>query len=99
MGSSNSVEENVFFETLGLDGMPSLFYQNYWSLVGNDITQSILSYINTASLPQPLNHTFLTLILEVKNSERVGDYIPISLCNVLYKNFFKRILPSIISEH
>lgn len=28
----------------GLDGMPPLFYQNYWQLVGNDIIQSILNF-------------------------------------------------------
>ena len=34
-----------------LDGMPPLFYQNYWQLVGNDVTQSILNffkYCNTS---------------------------------------------------
>ena len=27
-----------------LDGMPYLFYQNYWSLVGDDVSKTILSY-------------------------------------------------------
>ena len=48
------------------DGMPPLFYQNYWDLVGGDVTNSILSFLNTATLPESLNHTFLTLIPKIK---------------------------------
>ena len=89
----------------GLDGMPPFFYQNYWELVGGDVTKTILSYLNSASLPHPLNHTFLTLIPKIKNPIFVSDYRPISLCNVLYKIFskvlanrLKNILPNIIFE-
>ena len=71
------------------DDMPSLFYQNSWSVVGSDVSQTILSYLNTAFLPHPLNHTFLTLILKVKSLESVSDCWPISICNVLYQKISK----------
>ena len=90
----------------GLNGMPPIYYQNYWNLVGEDVTNTILSYLNSATLPHPLNHTFITLIPKIKNLTSVLDYRPISLCNVLYKIFskvltnrLKKILPSIILEH
>ena len=90
----------------GPDGMPPLFYQNFWNLVGSDVTTSILYYLNLGSLPTPLNHTFITLIPKTKNKERVTEFRPISLCNVLYKIFskvlanrLKRVLPHLISEH
>lgn len=90
----------------GPDGMPSLFYQNYWNLVGNDVTKTILSYLNSATILHPLNHTFITLIPKIINPMAVTDYRPISLCNVLYKIFskvlanrLKKILPSIITKH
>ena len=90
----------------GLDGMPSLFYQNYWDLVGDEVTSLVLHFLNSASLPANLNHTFVTLIPKVKNMEYVLEFRPISLCNVLYKIFskvlanrLKRILPNIIIEH
>ena len=51
----------------GLDGMPPIYYQNYWNLVGEDVTNTILSYLNSATLPHPLNHTFITLIPKIKN--------------------------------
>ena len=50
----------------GPDGMPPLFYQHYWNLVSKDITHSVLSFLNSASLPEHLNHTFITLIPKVK---------------------------------
>ena len=93
-------------KSLGPDGMPSLFYQHYWDLVGGDEINSILSFLNTATLPEPLNHAFLTLIPKIKNPISMSDYRSVSLCNVLYKIFskvlanrLKRILTSIIIEH
>lgn len=90
----------------GPDGMPPLFYQHFWGLVDNDVTNSILSWLNSGTIPYPLNHTFITLIPKTKNPEYVTQYRPISLCNVLYKNFskvltnrLKKILPTIIIEH
>ena len=66
----------------------------------------VLHFLNSASLPANLNHTFVTLIPKVKNMEYVLEFRPISLCNVLYKIFskvlanrLKRILPNIIIEH
>ena len=62
-------------------------------------------WLNSGTLPTPLNHTFITLIPK-KNSPGLHQYHPISLCNMLYKIFskvlanrLKKILPLIISEH
>ena len=55
------------------DGMPPpppppFFYcQNYWNLVGFDVTHTILSYLNSATLPYPINHTFITLVPKIRN--------------------------------
>ncbi|KAL0010115.1 hypothetical protein SO802_005223 [Lithocarpus litseifolius] len=90
----------------GPDGMPPLFFQHFWRVVDVDVTTSVLSWLNSGTIPHPLNHTFITLIPKIKNPKRVNDYYPISLCNVLYKIFskvlanrLKKILPRIISEH
>ena len=70
------------------------------------MTSSILSWLNTSTLPHPVNHTFITLIPKTKNPEYVTQFHPISLCNVLYKIFskvlanrLKSILPTIVTEH
>ena len=66
----------------------------------------MLYFLNFASLPANLNHTFITLIPKVKNPEFVSEFWPISLCNVLYKIFskvlanrLKSIIPKIITKH
>ena len=81
-------------------------YQHYWNLVGDDVCQSVLNFLNNASLPKNLNHTFITLIPKKKNPEYASKFRPISLYYVLYKIFskvlanrLKRILPKIIIEH
>ena len=71
----------------GPDVMPSIFYQNYWSLIGNDVTEAILLYLNTGTLSSALCHSFFTLIPKVKNLEYISQYHPICLNNVLYMVF------------
>lgn len=86
--------------------MVPLFYQHFWGVVEHDVTSSVLSWLNSSTLPHPINHTFITLIPKTKNLKHVQEYCPISLCNVLYKIFskvlanrLKKILPTIITEH
>ena len=89
----------------GPDGIPSLFYQTYWTNVGMDVTQAVLSSLNSGSILKSIYHTFITLIPKVQNSEKVTDFRPISLYNVIHKiiskvlaNRLKPMLHSIISE-
>ena len=83
------IKQMAPLKVLGPDGIPPIFYQNYWQLIGNDVTQSILSFLNIATLPTYLNHTFMTLIPKVKSPELISEYRPISLYNVLCKIFSK----------
>ena len=89
----------------GPDGMPPIFYQHYWSLVGNDVVDDILYLLNSGNLPPSLCHSFITLIPKVHSPEYISQYRPISLSNVLYRIFskvlanrLKKILPNLVSE-
>ena len=89
----------------GPDGMPPLFFQTYWPDIGMDITQAVLSSLNSGSILKSINHTFIALIPKVKNPEKVTEYRPISLCNVIYKiiskviaNRLKPLMNNIVSE-
>ena len=84
---SAALNQMAPLKALGLGGMPSLFYQHFWGLVDKDVSSSILSWLNTGTLPHPVNHTFITLIPKTENPEYVTHFRPISLCNVLYKIF------------
>ena len=84
----------------------SFFFQYFWSTVDKDVTSSILSWLNSGTLPHPINHTFITLISKTNNPEYVHQYRQISLYNVLYKIFskvlanrLKNILSKIMTEH
>ena len=90
----------------GPNGMTPLFYQHFWSTMQHDVTSAILSWLNSGILPEPINHTLITLIPKIANPVHMSEFHPISLCNVLYKiyskvlaNRLKKFLPSLISEH
>ena len=100
-----AITEMAPLKAPGPDGMPPLFYQSYWSDVGMDSTQAVLSSLNSSSILKSINHTFNTLIAKVQNPKRVMEFRPISLGNVIYKivskviaNRLKPWLNSIILE-
>ena len=67
------------------DSMSPIFYQKYWDLVSTDVINCVLNALNNGILSNGLNETFICLIPKVKNPQRITDFRPISLCNVLYK--------------
>ena len=92
-------------KALGLDGMSSLFFQHFWSMVGNTVTKTVLDFLNFGISPPKFNETHIVMIPKTTNPTRVTKFRPISLCNVIYKlasktltNRLKKFMPSIISE-
>ena len=88
----------------GLDGMNALFYQKSRHVVGNSVVLAVLDFLNNGNILPDINHTNIVLIPKVKNLERMSEFRPISLCNVIYKiiskvlaNKLKQVLPQIIS--
>jgi hypothetical protein len=49
------------------DGLPPVFYQNHWHLIGEDVIHGVLSSLNSMKLVHLINHTNITLIPKVKN--------------------------------
>lgn len=61
----------------GPDGMPAIFFQKFWNVVGRDVTQAVLLVLNGGSMPPGMNHTFITLIPKTKSPrgyERSSSY-------------------------
>ncbi|XP_074265807.1 uncharacterized protein LOC141588255 [Silene latifolia] len=77
----------------GPDGVPAIFYQKCWYFIKKDVTRAVLSVLNSGMVLKELNRTFITLIPKCDNPETVGDYRPISLCNV-----FMRIVSKCITN-
>jgi hypothetical protein len=89
----------------GPDGFPAHFFQRHWELCGSEVTSAVLRVLRGEDDPTEINNTFIVLIPKVANLEELGQFRPISLCNVIFKiaskvaaNRLKEILPEIISE-
>ena len=67
----------------GPDGMFAIFFQNYWSIVGNDVICMILNVLNSNMSMTEINKTNITLVPRIKNPTKMTDFRPISLCNVI----------------
>ena len=87
------------------DGMSPIFFQKYWDVVGPQVTQSVIHILRTGIMPNGLNDTYICLIPKVKSPQKITEYRPISLCNVIYKivakvlaNRLKGVLSEVISD-
>jgi len=107
------VENEVFLAAKNLKphaapgpyGMPALFYQQFWSIVGKDATTFSLKILIGGGNPNNINYTYICLIPKKKKLKMSGDFRPISLCNVIFKIITKTIasrlrfiLPDIIGK-
>ena len=89
----------------GPDGMSPIFFQKYWDVVGPQVVHYVLNTLNSGIMPEGLNDTYICLIPKVNCPQKITEFRPISLCNVVYKlvskvlaNRLKLILPEVISE-
>ncbi|XP_074288026.1 uncharacterized protein LOC141613185 [Silene latifolia] len=90
----------------GPDGMNGLFFQTYWGTVGPAVVSTVLKILRGDAMPTEFNKTNIVLILKKKAPDKVSDFRPISLCNVVYKlvskvlaNRLKLFLSDIVSEN
>jgi hypothetical protein len=89
----------------GPDGFPAHFFQTHWELCGEEVTLAVLRVLEGRDDIRGINQTFLVLIPKVASPEELGQFRPISLCNVIFKiaskvmaNRLKVCLPEIIAE-
>ena len=91
-------------KALGPDGMNALFNKKLWHIVDNDVTDAVLYFLHSGYMMPEMNYTHIVLIPKVKKPDKMLDFRPISLCNVIYKiiskvmaNRLKLILSQLIS--
>ena len=89
----------------GPDGMSPIFFKNYWDIVGVKVINCVLNALNSGIMPWGINDTYICLIPKVKSPQKITEFRPISLCNVIYKimskilaNRLKRIPPVVIDD-
>jgi hypothetical protein len=90
----------------GPDGLHAIFYKRFWDMLGDDLIKEVLNAVNNISVPDGWNSTTIVMIPKIDNPDKVSQFRPISLCNVVYKiiskmlaNRLKLYLPEIISDH
>ena len=74
-----ALQQMESLKLLGPDGMPPLFFQQFWSTKVDEVANAILTCLNPSSITPSINQTFITLIPKVKISVRVSKYHPIAL--------------------
>ncbi|KAL2234689.1 UNVERIFIED_CONTAM: hypothetical protein Sindi_1201100 [Sesamum indicum] len=76
----------------GPDGYSSGFFKAARPIVGQEVSSAVLDFFNTGRILKQINTTLLALIPKVHSPMNVGDFRPISCCNVLYKIIAKLLV-------
>lgn len=79
----------------GPDGCSAGFFKAAWSVVDVDVIAAIRSFLETTRLLRDMNSTILALVPKKVNPSSMGDFRPITYCNVFYKCITK-IMPKIM---
>lgn len=89
----------------GPDGLTAGFYQYHWEELGPGVTVAVLDFLNGGDMPECINRTTIVLIPKLKHPQEMKDFIPISLCTVVYKicskllaNRLRGFLDDIVAE-
>lgn len=87
------------------DGFLAHFFQKHWNLCVEKVCAVVLPVLKGEDDPSDINNICIILIPNVERPEELGQYPPISLCNVIYNiaskivaNRLWIILPDVISE-
>lgn len=69
----------------GEDGLPDLFYQQFWHIIGTNVGAYCLNILNNEGSLSKINHTNIILIPKRLNPVNMTHFRSISLCNVFLK--------------
>lgn len=80
------------YKAPGPDGYQPVFYQDCWDVVGSSVVRFVLEFFESCELPEELNDALVVLIPKVNKPEKITQFRPISLCNVLFKVMTKAMV-------
>lgn len=88
----NAIRSMGRYKAPGPDGFQPVFYQQCWDVVGESVVRFVLEFFGTGLLPQETNDAIVVLIPKVGKPEKITQFRPISLCNVLFKIITKTMV-------
>ena len=80
------------YKAPGSDGLHAGFFQRFWLVVGDSVKEEVKRAFIERKVPDYLNKTLIVLIPKIQGPETIGNYRPISLCNIIYKIISKIIV-------
>lgn len=80
------------FKAPGPDGFQPIFYQQCWEEKGTSVSRFALDFFESGILPTETNDALVFLIAKMVKPERIIQFRPISLCNVLFKIITKTMV-------
>lgn len=84
----------------GPDGFSMGFFHKAWPLIREGVVDAVLEFFSSGILLKEVNATVINLVPKKKNPTVMGDYRPISCCNLVYKTITKilanRLLPGLV---
>lgn len=107
--SEQEIDTAIFqmgaYKAPGPDGIPPIFYQKNWQIVGPSVKKFVLEAFSAGQFPAELNATLVMLIPKVPMPTSTTQFRPIALTNVVVKviskiiaNRLKPIIGQIISH-
>jgi hypothetical protein len=81
----------------GPDGFPIEFFKESWSIVGAHVLAAIRNFFHSGRLLQSANAAITTLVPKMANPSKMGDFRPISYCNLIYKCITKILANRLVS--
>ena len=73
----------------GSDDMSPLFFQRFWTIIKQDLVNTIQGFFHNGVILKAINHTIISLIPKVDCLIEINQYRPISLCQEVYKAIAK----------
>ncbi|KAL8138044.1 hypothetical protein V2J09_004045 [Rumex salicifolius] len=67
------------------DGFPTVFYQQNWDLLHNDICSAVLNLVNNGDFRNNISNSLLVLLPKVDTPQSPAQLRPICLLNVIFK--------------
>ncbi|GAU23976.1 hypothetical protein TSUD_327770 [Trifolium subterraneum] len=89
----------------GPDGFGVFFFQTYWEIIKQDVSNAVLEFFCTNWILPNFNSNTVVLIPKVQEADTIGQFRPIAMTNFKFKIISKiladrlaLILPNIISK-